>query len=227
MKILKKLSGTFAVIFGLSVGNVAHATGIPVIDLANLAQAIIQVESWAQQYSQMVQQISQLQQQYSNMSGTRGMGNLVNNPSSRQYLPADYQTILTNGVGQWAAIRNASKKFDVSQTSLSGTSDVANAFNAVAKQSALNRAGAELAYSTASKRFSDIQVLLDKVNDSPDAKDMADLQGRIQAEQVMMQNEANKLQMLQQLASAQRDLQIQQAREISMKSSKGGLPTGW
>jgi len=70
-------------------------------------------------------------------------------------------------------------------------------------------------------------VLLDRVNSAPDAKDIADLQGRIQAEQVMMQNEANKLQMLAQLASAQRDLQIQQAREISMKSSKGGMPAGW
>lgn len=226
MKILKKLFCTFTIIFGLSMDNAIPA-GIPVIDGANLAQAITQVKSWGQQYAQMVQQIQQLQQQYSNLNGVRGMANLVNNPGTRQYLPADYQTILSKGVGQWAAIRAAAQKFDVSMTSLSSSSDAANAFNSVAKQAALNRAAAEQAYSTASQRFSDIQVLLNKVNDSPDAKDMADLQGRIQAEQVMMQNEANKLQMLQQLAAAQRDLQVQQAREISMKSLKGGLPAGW
>jgi type IV secretion system protein VirB5 len=152
------------------------------------------------------------------------MGNLVNNPAARQYLPSDYSTILTQGVGQWQAIYNAAQKFDISNSSLSGSSDVAQAFQAVAKQAAINRAGAELAYSTASQRFLDIQVLLDKVNNAPDAKDMADLQGRIQAEQVMMQNEANKLQMLQQLASAQRDLQNQQAREISLKALSGSPP---
>jgi type IV secretion system protein VirB5 len=69
--------------------------------------------------------------------------------------------------------------------------------------------------------------LLDKVNAAPDAKDIADLQARIQVEQVMLQNESNKLQALQQLAAAQRDLQIQQGREISIKSGKGGLPAGW
>ena len=94
----------------------------------------------------------------------------------------------------------------------------------MAKQAAINRAGAEEGYKTASQRFSDIQVLLDKIDAAPDAKDIADLQARIQAEQVMMQNEANKLVMLQQLASAQRDLQQQQAREISMKALKGSPP---
>jgi type IV secretion system protein VirB5 len=223
MNALKKLLGAFALLFGLAAGNSAQA-GIPVIDGANLAQAIIQVQSWAQQYQQMVQQIQQMQQQYNSISGIRNMGSLVNNPAARQYLPSDYSTILSQGVGNWQAIYNAAKKFDVGNSSLSGSSDVAQAFQAVAKQAAINRAGAELAYSTASQRFSDIQVLLDKVNNAPDAKDMADLQGRIQAEQVMMQNEANKLQMLQQLASAQRDLQNQQAREISLKALSGSPP---
>lgn len=226
MKALKKLFGVFALVFGLAAGNSAHA-GIPVIDGANLAQAIQQVMAWAQQYQQMVEQIQQMQQAYNNLNGVRNMGSLVNNPVSRRYLPDDYQTILSNGVGQWEAIRDAAKKFEIASTSLSASSDAARAFEQVAKQAAINRAGAEEAYRTASQRFSDIQVLLDRVNSAPDAKDIADLQGRIQAEQVMMQNEANKLQMLAQLASAQRDLQIQQAREISMKSSKGGMPAGW
>jgi type IV secretion system protein VirB5 len=226
MKALKKLFGVFALVFGLAAGNPAHA-GIPVIDGANLAQAIQQVTAWAQQYQQMVEQIQQMQQAYNNLNGVRNMGSLVNNPVSRKYLPDDYQTILSNGVGQWEAIRDAAKKFEIASTSLSASSDAARAFEQVAKQAAINRAGAEEAYRTASQRFSDIQVLLDRVNSAPDAKDIADLQGRIQAEQVMMQNEANKLQMLAQLASAQRDLQIQQAREISMKSSKGGMPAGW
>lgn len=225
MRFLKKLSAGGALVVALSVSP-AHA-GIPVLDGANLAQAIAQVLAWADQYSQMVEQIDEMKKAYENLNGARGMGSLVNNPASRKYLPDEYQDILTNGVGQWEAIRAAAKKFDVAQTSLSASSDAAKAFNQIAKQAALNRAGAEEAYKTASKRFSDIQVLLDRVNSAPDAKDIADLQARIQAEQVMMANEANKLQMLAQLSSAQKDLHNQQVNEISMKSSKGQMPRGY
>lgn len=223
MKALKKLFGAIALSLGLVAGNPAHA-GIPVIDGANLAQAIQQVMAWAQQYQQMVEQIQEMQRAYNNLSGIRNMGDLVNNPLARKYLPDEYQEILSNGVGQWEAIRNAAKKFDMAASSLSASSDAAKAFEQVAKQAAINRAGAEEAYKTASQRFNDIQVLLDKVNAAPDAKDIADLQGRIQAEQVMMQNEANKLQMLAQLASAQKDLQNQQAREIGMNALRGSPP---
>ncbi|MDD5365965.1 MAG: P-type DNA transfer protein VirB5 [Gallionellaceae bacterium] len=223
MKILKKTLGVAALCCALVVGNVAHA-GIPVIDASNLAQQIQQVVAWGQQAQQMIQQLEKMKQQYDNLNGARGMANLVNNPAARQYLPADYQTILNNGVGNWAAIRAAAKVTGIEDMGLLVGSDAAKAFEGTARQAAINRAASEEAYKTASQRFSDIQVLLDKVNAVPDAKDIADLQGRIQAEQVMMQNEANKLQMLVQLASAQRDLQQQQAREISIKALKGSPP---
>ena len=70
-------------------------------------------------------------------------------------------------------------------------------------------------------------MLLDKVNDAPDAKDMADLQGRIQSEQVMMANERNKLAMLTSLAKTQEDIYAQQGKEITLKSITVGMPKGW
>lgn len=190
----------------------------------DVATETTQILSWAAQYAQMIEELQQLQREYASLNGARGMANLVNNPLSRKYLPDEYKDVLANGVGQWEAIYNAAKRFDISTSSLSGSSDSALAFKQIGKQAALNRATAEEAYKTASKRFSDIQALLEKVNDAPEAKDIADLQGRIQAEQVMMQNEANKLAMLQQLASAQRDLQMQQAAERRMKATRGVMP---
>jgi type IV secretion system protein VirB5 len=142
-----------------------------------------------------------------------------------KYLPDEYQEILSNGAGQWEAIRNAT--FEISESGLSPSSDAVQAFEQNAKQAAINRASAEMAYRTSSQRFNDIQVLLNRVNTAPDAKDIADLQARIQAEQVMMQNEANKLQALALLMAAQRDLQDQQAKEIRMNSGKGPMPKGW
>lgn len=54
---------------------------------------------------------------------------------------------------------------------------------------------------------------------------MADLQARIQAEQVMVQNELVKLHLMAQLQQAQRDIMAQQAREISMRGARGsGIP---
>lgn len=191
----------------------------------DVATETTQILSWAAQYAQMIEELQQLQREYASLNGARGMANLVNNPLSRKYLPDEYKDVLANGVGQWEAIYNAAKRFDIATSSLGGSSDSALAFKQIGKQAALNRATAEEAYKTASKRFSDIQALLEKVNDAPEAKDIADLQGRIQAEQVMMQNEANKLAMLQQLASAQRDLQMQQAAERRMKATRGDMPS--
>lgn len=223
MKILKKLVGAFGVIISMSMGNAAHA-GIPVIDVSSIAQQVQQVVAWGKQYTQMYQQYQQMQQQYQSLNGARGMASLVNNPALRQYLPADYQTILNNGYGNSASIRAASKVFGVEQTTLGAGTNSAKAFEANANQAALNRATSEDAYKQASNRFADIQVLLDKVNNAPDSKDIADLQARIQAEQVMMQNESTKLAMLGQLAQAQRDLQMQAAAEESMKSTRGTMP---
>jgi type IV secretion system protein VirB5 len=223
MKMLKRIFAVLALCVSAGAGNAAHA-GIPVIDMANLAQAIQQVVAWGQQYQQMVRQIQQLQQQYDNLNGVRGMGNLVNNPIARHYLPAEYGIILRQGVGQWEAIYNASRRFDISLSGLDAAGDAVQAFENSGRQAAINRATAEEAYRTASQRFDDIQVLLDRVNNAPDAKDIADLSSRIQAEQVMMQNEANKLQMLHQLAQAQRDIAYQQAAEMRMDATKGEVP---
>lgn len=223
MKTSRKLCGVFAIIAALVAADPVRAAW-PVIDATNLAQQIQQVAAWGKQYAQMVDQLRQMQQQYNSLNGARGMAGLVNNPALRQYLPADYQAILGSGYANSADIRAAAKKYGIEDTTLGAGTDAARAFEASGRQAALNRAIAEDAYKKASARFADIQVLLDKVNAAPDAKDIADLQARIQAEQVMMQNESIKLAMMAQLQQAQRDLAYQQAAEIRMKSTKGDIP---
>ncbi|KWF77585.1 conjugal transfer protein [Burkholderia diffusa] len=226
---MKKLMRMLALVVGLVAGQSAFA-GIPVFDGANLAQAIQQVQAWSQQFQQMEQQFQQMQQQYNSLNGIRGMASLVNNPALRNYLPSEYQDMLngnnmSSGIsGSINAIRDAAKLVGVDSTGLAATSDAAKAFTNSQNQNALNRGIGEEGYRQASQRFASIQILLDKVNNAPDPKDMLDLQGRIQAEQVMMQNEQNKLNMMAYLAQAQRDIQQQQAREISMKATKGDIP---
>ena len=221
-----------SVTFGQGLSPSA-AAGIPVIDASGLAQQVQQVASWAKQYTQMQQQFTQLQSTYNSLSGVRGMANLVNNPTLRNYLPSEYQAMLSNNgmpaglSGSIASIRDSARILGVQSTGLDATSDAAQAMQNMQNQNALNRAVGEEGYRQAAARFANIQVLLDKVNAAPDQKDILDLQGRIQAEQVMLQNEQSKLQMMTYLSSVQKDIAQQQAREISMKSSKGLLPNGW
>jgi type IV secretion system protein VirB5 len=223
MKNKKRALIKLAAMIGLSMGHAVHAQTL-VFDASTFGEAVAMSSSLAEQLNNMTQQLQQLQQQYNSLNGVRGMASLVNNPALRQYLPADYETILNGGYGNSADIRAASKVYDVNQTTLDPNSDAAQAFNSNANQAALNRATAESAYSQASQRFASIQVLLDRINASPDAKDIADLQARIQAEQVMLQNESLKLAMLSQLAQAQRDLATQKAIEIEMKATQGAIP---
>lgn len=220
---MKKTIYKFLITLGLGFSLHAHA-GIPVIDESNLAQQIQQVAAWAQQFQQMQQQYQQLQTTFNSLNGIRGMASLVNNPALRKYLPADYQSILNNGYGNWASIRSAAKLMGIENTSLNPNSDAAKAFESNANQVAINRAMAEAGYAQASQRFDTIQVLLDKLNQTPDAKDVAELQARIQAEQVMMQNEQTKLMMLSQLAQAQNEMSQQRAKEISLKALHGEAP---
>ncbi len=198
-------------------GSPVRAGGLPVFDAANLAQAVSQIQ-------QMTMQLQQLKQTYDSMNGGRDMGSLINNPQLRRYLPDEYQTILNSGYGNSQVIRANSRVYGINQTTLGAGTDTAKAFEASAMQASLNRATSEEAYRQASVRFNDIQVLLNKINTTSDPKAIADLQARIQVEEVMMQNESIKLQMLGQLQQAQKDLAMQRAVEIRMKSSRGGVP---
>lgn len=198
--------------------------GIPVIDATNLAQQVQQVVAWGKQFSQMKDQFQQLQQTYNSLNGVRGMAALINNPSLRKYLPATYQDILNSGYGNSTGIRSAAKLLGIEDTSLNPNSDAAKAFDSNANQVSINRAVAEAGYAEASQRFDTIQVLLDKIDQAPDARDVAELQTRIQVEQVMMQNEQTKLMMLSQLAQAQSEISQQRAKEIGIKALYGEAP---
>lgn len=162
---------------------------------SNIAKETTQIASWIAQYAQMVQEYNQLVEEYRSLNGIRGMASLVNNPQLRRYLPDEYRDILSRGYGDWQALRSA----------LDNPVGSTNLQKYRRDQLAIDEAMTLESYKQASRRFGDIQVLLDKINDAsiPDAKDMQDLQARIQAEQVMMQNEASKIAMMKNLQDIQ------------------------
>ena len=238
-------------IFSLSltgIGGNAYA-GLPVFDGSALSNSI---NSWAaqaqamanqlkqlqEQYQTMQRQYQQLQQTYQSISGIRNMGDIVNNPALRKYLPPDYQQVLTLGTGvangnygtldgAVNGMKQASKILDITETKIDPNSRTGKAYQDAQNQAAVNRVLAEESFRQSGARIDDLQQLLNKVNNAPDDKDIQDLQARIQAEQVMLQNESIRLASLAQLAQAQRDIATQQAAEIRIQRTQATLPPGW
>lgn len=185
-----------------------------------------QVKTGYDQLTTLKKQYDTLNEEYQSISGIRDMGSLVNNPVLRKYMPDNYEQILNNGYGAAQTIRNTARVQGIQDVNPGSVSSLANEANGM--QAAINRATAEEGYKQASQRFDDIQTLLDKINTAPDQKSILDLQARIQAEQVMQQNEATKLAMLGQLAQAQKDLAQQANKEHAVKSLRvRTVPENW
>jgi type IV secretion system protein VirB5 len=240
-RILKFMGGAALALGGLfSVG--AASAQIPVTDVAAIGQsAMNQVETiakWAEQYKQLEQQISQLREQnqqlqttFKSINGVRGMADVANDPAGRKYLPDEWQATMgamEGGGSLSASHRQMMAAMDVKNAAalgLGGSSGIA--YDNQQKQAAMNRVIGEEGYRQASKRFGTLQQLLEKIKQTPDDKDIQELQARIQIEQVMQQNEANKLHMVAQLQQAQRDIQDTQALDRQMKSLKRTGTGAW
>ena len=74
-------------------------------------------------------------------------------------------------------------------------------------------------YTAADKRIADLQALLNQVEQSPSAKNIADLQARIQSEQIFLQNENNQLAAWGQMQQAQKDIAQQKEQEAALKNT--------
>lgn len=74
------------------------------------------------------------------------------------------------------------------------------------------------AYDKAKSRITQIDQLMAKINDTTDPKAIAELQGRIAAEQANIQNEQTKLQLYAMVAAAEDRVQQQRQREIQAKT---------
>lgn len=223
---MKKLSASCILAVGIAASSAAFAQ-IPVTDGASIAKSVKnQIETmakWKMQYDQMVGQIDQMKQQYAAVTGARGMGELFNNPQLRDYLPQDWQgvydSVKSGGYaglsGRAESIYDNNKVYDACAGFVSN--EQRTNCEAQAVKGAQDKAFALDAYDAAKNRLSQIDQLMRQINQTQDPKAIAELQGRIAAEQAMIQNEQTKLQMYQTVAAAEDRLQEQRQREINAK----------
>ena len=74
-------TGLFALLaFAFLVQSPVQAQGIPVIDAANLEQALQNIAAWQRQLQAMQQLYDQQVAQFKALTGARGFGDVLNNP---------------------------------------------------------------------------------------------------------------------------------------------------
>lgn len=218
----KQLLSAGALCAALAFGTSAHATGIPVFDGAAAASNVEQMAKWVAQIQEMKNQLEQAKKTYDSMTGSRGLGNIMNNPALKNYIPADWQKVYDsvknggyNGLTSTAkTIRDSNKVYDGCAT-LTGASKETCARKAA--QGAQDKDYIGNALSAANGRITQIEGLMNQISSTPDAKAIAELQARIASENNMMQNESTKLQLFKMMGDAEEKLIAQQERELSSR----------
>jgi type IV secretion system protein VirB5 len=213
--------------FLTSVTSGQAFAGIPVIDAGSIAQAVLQVESWGQQYKQMTQQILQLQQQIQAVTGSRGFSSALNSPSfqqARRMLPQDAQALLdlAHG-GSYGDLSKTISNIKLNTTTLNrdnfSTQLGADLWEADLNRAASNKALSMEAYNSAQQRLSNLESLMSQISTTDDPKAIGELQARIATEQGLIQNEQAKIQAMTMLVSAEKQISEMQSREVSIRSS--------
>jgi type IV secretion system protein VirB5 len=193
--------------------STASATGIPVLDMSNLAQAMLMVQN-------LKQQVEQLKSQYDAVTGNRGYGMILNDPTLRSYLPDQWLTIYDQvKSGTLQGISNAAQQIAAAE-GLNGASTAAQ--QRYYDTLAANKAMTMQAYNATLSRLNNIQALMQQSNLTQDPAAKADLQNRWAAEYTMVQNEQTRLNLMSRLHETELRLaQEQREREAKRDFLRG------
>lgn len=212
-----------------ALGSAPAYAQIPVTDAAAIAKSttehLAEIAKWVDQLKAMEQQFNQMKAQYDAITGSRGMGQLMNN-ATRQVLPQDftqsYDKLMT--LGQGGASQDARKIYDVIKKLGCSSYQDPNAklsCEAQAYAEPENAAYIDGALKAAQDRAQQLKQLLNQVDGATDLKAATDLANRIAAEQSMLQNE----QTLVSLALAQRESQTALLAQARREEGKKAIMT--
>lgn len=196
----------------LLLGARVAVANYPVFDSANFGKMIESVML-------LQREIQQLEATYKAMSGSRGLGAVLYNPSLRQYLPEDWTKVYDAAAqGRYAGISGNLRDIEKAER-LTGT--VAEEIEKVQRRSRrsaeTNKAIGVRAFEGARQRLAQIESLMNQVNLTKDAKGVAEIQARLAVEQAAVQNETTKLQLVAMLQHAEEQLEREQRRDLALK----------
>lgn len=215
----RRIGVTAAIATIVMSGEFASAQGIPVIDQTAIAKQIESITQLKSQLDALNQQLQQAQQLYGSLNKITNMADVagvLNDPAIRKALPEDFNAIedLFKGSGT-GAFGNAASKYLQSNSAYRTN---ANDFYAQELTRAQNQNAGQLSlgqqlYDAATKRIDGIDQLRQQISKAADAKDIADLQARLQAESAFLQTDVLRMLGLQMVQQAQVQLDDQRKAE--------------
>lgn len=211
MNQVKKSMLTVVLTTSVFVTSTVYAGGIPVIDAANLVNTLENIKKWELQLTAMKDQFNQQVQQYTALTGNRGFGNVLNDPALKKYLPDDWKNVYSQVLSpalEHPAVCVGFAGLELTRCEMQ------------AKKYYQDQMGFESAYSTSVALQSQIQGLINGINNTTDPKSIAELQARIGGEQTKVQNAMMQMQLSTQLAEVKNKLVIQQQKEANYAAAK-------
>lgn len=197
----------------------AAGQGIPVIDQTAIAKQIESIAQLKSQLDALNQQIEQAQQLYGSLNKLTDMAdvaNVLNDPAIRKALPSDFAAIegLLKGSGTGVFGDSATKFLEVNSTYRTDADDFyATELSRIQSQNAGQMSLGQQIYDAASKRIDGIDQLREKISTAGDAKEIADLQARLQAEQAFLQSDVLRMEGLRMVQQAQTQVDEQRKAE--------------
>lgn len=203
--------------------------GIPVIDVSNLMQSIMEVlnsvEQISNQVSQIqnqVEQIERAQQTLDSMTGSRNLGNILNNPAFHTYLPPnaiDTYNALVDGYDALNGAARTMRDAEMLYNCLDKPAGPARRrCQATLARPYQQKAFMQQAIQTSNSRIAQINSLMQQINTTTDPKAIGELQARIDAENAMLLNEMARAQYLQGLYDADARAEENRQEEIRMEA---------
>lgn len=195
----------------------SHAQGIPVIDVANLIQAVMQVLNDVTKISNQVEQIEALRNQLASINGMRNLGSVHDSAALKNYVPANAFNLVnavdTSGYGGLTAtsksLRDASMIYNCLDRSGAARTDCQARLAQPYQQKGL----LQDAMSAASGRLTQIKSLMNQIDGTADQKAVLEIQARIGAENAMLAHEMSQLQMLTGMADSEERIARSRDRE--------------
>jgi type IV secretion system protein VirB5 len=197
----------------------AAGQGIPVNDQAAIAK---QIESIAQLKSQLdalnaqIEQARELYGSFNKLTDMADVANILNDPAIRKALPSDFSAIegLLKGNGTGAFGDSASKFLEGNATYRTDADDFyAQELSRIQNRNAGQMSLGEQIYNAATRRIDGIDQLRVKISTAGDAKEIADLQARLQAEQAFLQTDVLRMEGLRLVQQAHNQVDEQRKAE--------------
>jgi len=197
----------------------ASGQGIPVNDQAAIAKQIESIAQLKSQLDALNEQIGQARQLYGSLNKLTNMADVaevLNDPAIRKALLSDFAAIegLLKGNGTGVFGDSASRFLEGNSTYRTDADDFyAQELSRLQNKNAGQMSLGEQIYDAATKRIDGIDQLRGKISTAGDAKEIADLQARLQAEQAFLQTDVLRMEGLRMVQQAQNQVDEQRKAE--------------